>query len=183
MSARRRYPSHVQEAIRASVAAPGATVRAGVPLQGTMGDADAPEPSTALRTWELWFAARLGPARWRVRRGVRVKDRRLELPPAQNDRLHHHAKAAWVKEWRTEAWVIARRRQLPRIEHARISAIVYRARLGTADAFNDFERCKPIIDGLVAAGALAGDTYKHVTPGTIEERRGEPGILLIVEEV
>jgi hypothetical protein len=133
--------------------------------------------------WELWFPAKLGPPRWRIRRKVRVKDRTLELPPTQNDRLHHHAKAAWVREWKTEAWAIARRRQLPRLERARVSAIVYRERLGTADALNDFERLKHLIDGLVEAGALAGDTYKHVTPGTIEERRGSPGVILIVDEL
>lgn len=107
----------------------------------------------------------------------------MELPPTQNDRLHHFAKARWVKEWKTEAWAVARRRQLPLLERARISAIVYRARLGVADQPNDVERLKPLIDGLVEAGALAGDTYGAVSLGTIEERRGDHGVLLIIEEI
>lgn len=42
---------------------------------------------------------------------------------------------------------------------------------------------KPLLDGLRDAGALAKDTHTHLTIGTIEERRGDHGILLIVEEI
>src|SRR4051812_23022558 len=52
--------------------------------------------------WEIWLPARLGP--WRKRtttvagHTVSGRVRRMELPPTQNDRLHHQAKARWVKE-------------------------------------------------------------------------------------
>jgi hypothetical protein len=137
--------------------------------------------------WQLWFPARLGPARKATATvaGHKIKTtrRRLELPPTQNDRLHYRVKGPWVKEWREAAREVARSRGLPRLERARISLIVYRPRIGTADPDNDWGRAKPLLDGLRDAGALAKDTYGGVVLGSIEERRGDHGILLIVQEI
>lgn len=135
----------------------------------------------------LWFPARPGP--WRTRtatvggRKVSGKVQVDELPPSQNDRLHHHTKAKWVAEWREVARGQAQARGYERLERARVSVVVYRHRLGTADPTNDLERCKPLIDGLQDAGVLAGDTYRHLEIGTIEERRGDHGILLTIDEI
>lgn len=132
--------------------------------------------------WELWFPAMPGPLRTKTRNGVKTRVQRLELPPTMNDRLHHYAKARWVKQWRSRAYFMARSRGLPRLERVRISMIVYRERIGVADPDNDWGRAKPLIDGLRDAGALAKDTHKYLTIGSIEERRSlEQGILLIVE--
>jgi hypothetical protein len=134
--------------------------------------------------WQLWFPARLGPPRTVRVRGINRRIRREELPPSQNgSRGNPFAHAAWVKVWRTAARDMARARRLPRLERARISIVVYRARLGVADPDNDLARCKALLDGLRDAGALAKDTYGAIEIGTIQERRGDHGILLIVEEV
>lgn len=137
--------------------------------------------------YALWFPARPGP--WRTRtatvggRKIRGRVQVDELPPTQNDRLHHHAKAKWVKEWRELARDQAKARGYSRLERARVSMVVYRRRIGTADPTNDWERAKPLIDGLRDAGVLAGDTYRHLQIGSIEERRGDHGIYLIVDEI
>lgn len=135
------------------------------------------------KAWDLYFPAMLGPTRTKTRRGVKVRVRELELPPNSNDRLNRFAKAKWAKAWRTTAYLLARARGLPRLERVRASAIVYRSRIGQADAPNDFERLKSIFDGLRDADVLPNDTYKHLELGTIEEKRGEPGILVVLEEI
>lgn len=139
--------------------------------------------------WELWFAARLGP--WRTTRktvaGIRMKakTRRMEFPPGPNgSRGNPFGHAAWVKEWRAAAKSAAWMHLMPSLERARISAIVYRRAIGTADEDNDRSRCKPLVDGLRDAGVIKGDTRKFVTYGLCTEQRAGadgPGILLIVE--
>jgi hypothetical protein len=133
--------------------------------------------------WQLWFPARLGPPRRRKVKGISVRTRRPELPPTQNDRLHHFVKARWVKEWRDAAGWAAVQRRLPTLQRVRISAVIYRRAIGTADASNDLERLKPLVDGLVDAGVVPDDKRLYVEYGAVEERRGDHGILLIVEEV
>jgi hypothetical protein len=68
--------------------------------------------------WQLWFPARLGPARKATATvaGHKIKTtrRRLELPPTQNDRLHYRVKGPWVKEWREAAREVARSRFIGR---------------------------------------------------------------------
>jgi hypothetical protein len=73
-----------------------------------------------------------------------------------------------------------------RLQRARISAVIYRQRLGVADGPGDSERLKPLVDGLVTAGVLANDRRREVEYGEVrEEHIGDrgPGILLIVEEI
>jgi hypothetical protein len=151
-----------------------------------VGSSDSGRSQRILNHWELWFPARPGP--WRKRtatvggRKVTGRVQVNELPPTQNDRLHFRVKGPWVKEWREAARDMARARNLPMARRARVSMIVYRPRIGIADPDNDWGRAKPLLDGLRDAGALAKDTYGAVTLGTIEERRGDHGILLVVTE-
>lgn len=144
-----------------------------------------------LRTWRLWFPARLGPKRKRERKvnGVKVtvKLSMPELPPGPNgSRGNPIAHAKWVKAWRDSAAEIVRETVGPvsPLTRARLTVVMRRKALGTADPDNDLARCKPILDGLRDAGLLARDTYRAVEFGPIrEERAGQdgPGVLLVVE--
>lgn len=163
-------------------------VAAGSPVVASKAEKVSPDHSGVLRpaprVYDLYFPAMLGPTRTKTRRGVRVKLRSMELPPNANDRLHFRVKGPWVKAWRTEAWAAARRRQIPRLERVRVSMVLFRTRLGVADPDGDWQRVKPLLDGLRDAKVLPNDTHKHVTLGTIEEKRGpELGLLLILEEM
>lgn len=144
------------------------------------------------RVWRLWFPARLGPARKRKVRapnGGKVVERYRvpELPPTKNgSRGNPYVHNAWVQEWREAARDQSRAVGIPRCERIRISAVVYRSRLGVADAENDHARLAPLQDGLVDAEVVPKDTYRYVERGTVREMRAGiegPGIELIVEEV
>jgi hypothetical protein len=144
------------------------------------------------RVWYLWFPVRPGPPRKVKRRiaGVEVVQRvtRLELPPTKNNHAKDpHSHSNWVKFWRAEGWAAARTAGIPALARIRLSAVVYRERLGIADAENDHARLAPLQDGIVDAGVIPKDTYRYCERGTVtEERAGKeegPGILLIVEEV
>ncbi len=141
------------------------------------------------RQWRLWFAARLGPPR-KVTvivsgQRVRMKRRRLELPPGPNgSRGNPFGHAAWVKVWRQAGAQAAIAHRMPTLDRVRISATFHRRAIGTADEDNDRARCKPLVDGLRDAGVIANDTRGYVVYGDCtEERAGVdgPGILLIVE--
>jgi hypothetical protein len=113
---------------------------------------------------------------------VRVKRRRLELPPGPNgSRGNPLAHARWVKVWRTEAKKQAQSLGLGTLSRVRISAVIYRRALGTADEDNDRARLKPAVDGLRDAGVIRNDTRGFVEWGTVTEERGPMGVLLILE--
>lgn len=169
------------------------------PESASVGIPSDPEPAAG-RRWCLWLPARHGPWRksWHKVGGVRVptKVRRLELPPGPNgSRGNPYAHAAWVKEWRQAALDAAFAQVWMHLddpgawqppERVRISAVLFRRALGTADPDNDIARLKPILDGLRDARVLRKDTYGgvEIAPPR-EERAGAdgPGVLLIVEEL
>lgn len=141
------------------------------------------------RRWELWFARRLGPPRKKTvtRYGFKhtTRVRRPELPPNANDRLHWRVKAPWIAEWRKAGCAAAVAHRMPDLGRVCISAVIYRSHIGRADADGDLARLKPIVDGLVDAGVVPDDRRQFVEYGPMIEHRatGEPGILLIIEEV
>ncbi|HVQ45116.1 MAG TPA: hypothetical protein VMT30_09255 [Candidatus Saccharimonadia bacterium] len=117
---------------------------------------------------------------------IKTKRQRLELPPTKNTRDgNEFTHNGWVQEWRTaakEAASMAHR--IPPLGRIRISAVVYRSRIGIADAENDHARLAPLQDGIVDAGVIPKDTYRFCERGDVrEERAGAdgPGVLLIVE--
>ena len=105
------------------------------------------------------------------------------LPEADNVRRRWHwaRRAAHDKAWRTEAALKAQAARIPGLYRVRLSAVIYRPRLGVADPRNDQARLKVIEDGLVDAGIVPNDTYRYVEVGAIREERGAPGVLLVVE--
>lgn len=92
-----------------------------------------------------------------------------------NRRLHHLAVARRVKAWRTTAAFAARARKIPAAPTpVRIVATVHRAhnRGGRWDPANWAPTAKAIIDGLVDAGVLEDDSFRHVIGPDM--RAGEP---------
>ena len=134
---------------------------------------------TRATTWRLWFPAQPHG------KGGRVVWR---YPPNTNERrkMHHMAEAREVKAWRTEAALLGG--IIGRHQRIRVSAVVYRPRLGSADPDGDVSRVKPLLDGLVDAGVVPNDTHAHVEIGTVTEARSSDrpgeyprGVELIVE--
>lgn len=104
-------------------------------------------------------------------------------PPGPNDRMGWAKRARLTKAWRTEAALAAKAAGIPTLARARLSLVVVRARLGTADPDNDVARAKPLIDGIRDADVLVTDLYRCVEIGTAREERGAAGVRLVIEEV
>jgi crossover junction endodeoxyribonuclease RusA len=94
----------------------------------------------------------------------------IEFPPptvkplSMNDRAHPKARARLVKRWRTQTRIFALE-QLTGITLGPSIVQVEIPVVGTArrDPHNYFATVKPIVDGLVDAGAWPDDTPEHVT--------------------
>jgi len=161
-----------------------ATRRAGVaPGSSLRAIHSAPEPAK----WYLWLPALLGPPRKRTKTIAGVKYtarvRRPELPPSPNDRMNYHTKAKIVKAWREAACEAAKSAGILPQRRIRFSAVIFRARLGTADEDNDRGRLKPALDGLRDAKVIADDTRGFIEHGPVTEETGAVGVLLIVEGI
>lgn len=114
---------------------------------------------------------------------------RLVLPFAKGDKLinanhrHHWAvKARHTREWRNLALIIARRafarRELDKLERARIEIFLHFGDKRSRDAHNYTLTGKAIVDGLVDAGLLPDDNNRHLIgpdmrAGTGKERHIE----------
>lgn len=104
------------------------------------------------------------------------------VPPVnQNSRAHWRKKAEEVSQWRCVGLLWAREQGIPNLPRARFTATIYRRNLNVADEPGDWERLKPIIDGLVDAGVVPNDTRRYVEYGRCAEAHGAPGVLLVVE--
>lgn len=104
------------------------------------------------------------------------------VPPInQNSRGYWRKKAAAVAEWRCVGAVFAKAQRIPSLARVRFTATIYRRNLNVADEPGDWERLKPIIDGLVDAGIVPNDTRRYVEYGRCDEAHGAPGVVLVVE--
>jgi hypothetical protein len=175
-----------------AIAAPHMSVHPGKsePLVTENGSQSTSDDSS--RLWRLWLPARYGPSRPATvtvaGERIRVKRKSLELPPGPNgSRGNPYGHARWVKEWRQAAKDAATAYRMPSLNRVRISAVLYRRALGTADEDNDRARLKPLVDGLRDAGVIPKDTRDHVAWGSVTEERADGplgyGVLLIIEEI
>ena len=100
--------------------------------------------------------------------------RRPELPPSPNDRMHFRVKGGreGVAGSGTRCREGGRHPNLARI---RLSAVIYRTRLGHADEDNDRSRLKPAIDGLRDARVIANDTRGFIEHGPGHREKGRSG--------
>lgn len=102
-------------------------------------------------------------------------------PPSRNDHVHWRTAHRWARHWKTLAALQAKALSIPPCERIRVSLVVVRPRLGVGDPDNDSCRYKHLIDGLVAAGVIPKDTYKHVELGPVTEERGPAGVRLTID--
>jgi hypothetical protein len=105
------------------------------------------------------------------------------MPPGPNARMHWQQRARITRRWKEQAAVLVRAAEIPPLGRIRLSAIFYRKAIGTADPDNDAARCKVLADAVVAMGVVPSDTYRYVEWAGTEERRGAPGVELVIEEV
>lgn len=190
----RRQTTHQQAATGSPALTDALTADLGarVVSEGTSGcvgrfyDGVTPERPTR---WHLFFSARPEipvALRGKTKSG-KPKRPPPRLPPNINERrvMHPMVERKTVAFWRDRVPMeVQRQHGMRRLEHARISAVIYRRNLGVADGSGDAERLKPLVDGLVQAGVLPNDRRSEVSYGSVDEQhpgpRGE-GVLLIVE--
>jgi hypothetical protein len=120
-------------------------------------------PDLSPRTWTLRFEG--------------------SVPPGPNARPHWYTRAGTARQWKELALVRCYLQDIPHLKRIRISAVIYRKRLGVADEDNDRARLKPVIDGIVAAGVVPNDTRQYVEHGPMTEVRGAPALVVIIEEL
>lgn len=97
-----------------------------------------------------------------------------------NQRLHRMAKANLTKQWRLAGMVAARGLE-PLPTPVRIVAHIWKARAGRYDVNNLADTTKAIVDGLVDAGLLVDDSFRHVIgPDHRHGGKGEPRIVLTI---
>lgn len=78
-----------------------------------------------------------------------------------NARMHRMAKANLTKQWRMAGYVAARGLG-PIAPPVRIVAHITKPRAGRYDPNNLADTTKAIVDGLVDAGLLEDDSFRHV---------------------
>lgn len=110
----------------------------------------------------------------------------LELPghpPSRNDRLHWRTAHRISRHWKGLTMLKAREAGIPACTRVRLSLVVLRRALGVSDPDNDACRLKHLVDGLVAAGVITDDTYRHVELGPVSEQRGPKSVRLFVQRI
>lgn len=116
---------------------------------------------------------------------------RIDIPAGQellnaNQRLHWAAKARITKQLRSDAFLLAKYRKIPRLKRAHILCVYEpptRGR-GVTDVHNLTLSAKALVDGLVDAGVLEDDRDEFLVGPDM--RRGKPHpnsrlVLLIIE--
>lgn len=90
-----------------------------------------------------------------------------------NDRLHHMARARLTKYWRDLATVKGRQVSVPHLQRAHIVVTFHKPTKRIYDPANLYPTAKACVDGLVTAGLLPDDNYRHLVGPDM--RYGEPG--------
>lgn len=125
-----------------------------------------------------------GPAQgWADSHGAKVLTIEIPAPAAwinTNTRMHRMAKANLTKQWRMAGFVAARNLG-PLNPPVRIIAHIWKPRNGRYDPNNLADTSKAIVDGLVDAGLLPDDSFKHVIGP--DHRHGGIGPARIVLEI
>lgn len=117
--------------------------------------------------------------------GERVAVVVIDAPCAwisSNDRLHRMAEGKLTKQWR-EAGAKAAGTTTPFTGQVHITAHIWKDRSGRYDVLNLWPSLKAVIDGIVDAGVLADDDWKHVIgPDMRHGGKGAPRIVLTIEQ-
>jgi hypothetical protein len=164
---RRAYPSHVQEAIGAALAPPGAALRAGVALQGTMGDSDALRRSQTL-----------------VLDGFpSVAEVKLLGPNSGTANRYALGKARKAVQARVFVQVLRQGiRFAPPPVRVTLRYVMPDALHRDADNFAAIG--KSVVDGLVKSQVLAGDNAARLTQAVeFVKERGARRLEVVIEEV
>lgn len=124
----------------------------------------------------------------------------MPLPPryCQQNGPHHHwsVKAKARKQYRTEAFYAAREQHAPAITGpVRLSVVAYMGRKPRDERYRPTDTdglisaCKGLLDGLVDASVLAGDTAKLLSWGEVRilsekaEHGGRTGLVVTLESL
>ena len=97
--------------------------------------------------------------------------------------MHWRGWYAARTHWKTYAWTLAKQAGIPPCQRIRVSVTIIRRAIGVADEDGDASRCKPIWDGLVAAGVIPDDRRGYIEHGPVTEERGPRGLRLVIERV
>jgi len=114
----------------------------------------------------------------------------IGLPPSQNSRRHHFARARDDKQWKEDARLVA----LDAINRERPAGLPWQRvhvrydfhyqRVTSVDPDNTVGRCKPVLDGL--KGLVFPDDsskYIHQIGTTVNVRRDQPaGFDVVIDE-
>jgi len=99
-----------------------------------------------------------------------------------NQRLHRMAQAKLTKTWR-QASATAAHGLKPFTQRVHITAHIHKPRGGRWDPNNLWPTIKAAVDGLVDAGLLTDDDYKHVVgPDMRQGGKGEARIIIEITE-
>jgi hypothetical protein len=119
---------------------------------------------------------------------------KLMLPPAalsSNSRAHWSARAEATRWYRNAAMIALRAacKKVRRANHVRLHVSYditksldpgYRPR----DIMNGMSALKPAVDGLVDAGLVKDDSWKHLSWGSLEiTKQGSSGVTIMVEVI
>lgn len=120
-------------------------------------------------------------------RGLKRRIAVLDIPAPcawlnSNQRLHRMQAAKLTKQWR-EAGARAAEDIHPFDGQVHITAHVWKDRNGRYDVLNLWPSLKATIDGIVDAGTLKDDDWKHVIgPDMRHGGKGTPRLVLTIEE-
>ncbi len=79
-----------------------------------------------------------------------------------NQRMHYHAKARLVKEWRDAFALLARAAKVPHLDRVAVTVEVHLKGKRSQDVGGCYPAAKAGIDGLVDAGVLDDDDPEHL---------------------
>ena len=95
-----------------------------------------------------------------------------------NERMNWRKRSDLTRYWRALALLKAREARIPSFDRIRVIVTFHRADRRQFDPSNLAPTSKALVDGLVDAGVVPDDTFRHVIGP--DERYGEPGVRRIV---